>query len=426
MLINAFASPERMNLALGVERLDEVAERVQELLEFKSPASLADKIKMLPRAGRAGGFFPKTVKSAPCQEVVLEQDVDLAATCPSCSAGPTTAGRFITLPLVFTQDPDTGKRNCGMYRMQVYDERTTGMHWQLHKDGAQHYRTGYRAGRADGGGRGHRRRPGGHLRRHPARCRDDFDEMIFAGFLRGGPVEMVRCRTVGPRGARRRPRSSSRGTSTSASAAAKGPSATTPASTRWPTTTRSSTSRCITHRREPVYPTTIVGKPPMEDCYMGKAIERIFLPVMRKQFPEIVDMHMPFEGVFHNLMIVSIRKRYPGHARKVMHGIWGLGQAMFTKMHRRRGRRRQRPGPGRRPPGCALNNIDPQRDMEFVMGPVDSLDHASRLPGYGSKVGIDATRKWPEEGFTRAWPDEIEMSAEVKARVDALWPRLFK
>ena len=177
---------------------------------------------------------------------------------------------------------------------------------------------------------------------------------------------------------------------------------------------------CITHRKNPIYATTIVGPPPMEDFYMGKAIERIFLPLMRLQLPEIRDVCMPAEGIFHNLILVSIRKSYPGHARKVMHAIWGLGQAMFSK--------------------CivvvdedvnvqdvsevawkALNNIDPERDIQFVMGPVDSLDHSSRLPNYGSKMGVDATRKWPGEGFTRPWPDVITMPEPVRRRVDELW-----
>jgi 4-hydroxy-3-polyprenylbenzoate decarboxylase len=180
---------------------------------------------------------------------------------------------------------------------------------------------------------------------------------------------------------------------------------------------------CVTHRKNPIYQTIIVGKPPQEDCYMGHAVERIFLPLIRKQLPEILDMHLPFEGIFHNLVLVRIRKRYPGHARKIMSALWGMGQLMFSK--------------------CivvldgdvdltdygevllrACNHIDPERDIQFTLGPVDSLDHASRLPNFGSKMGIDATRKWPEEGFQRNWPDEIIMDEDVRERVNRLWPEL--
>ena len=422
LLINAFASPERMNLALGVDRIEEVAERVQELLEFKSPVSLAEKIRMLPRLADLAGFFPKTVKSAPCQEVVLEQDFSLLDL-PVLQCWPDDGGRFITLPLVFTRDPETGKRNCGMYRMQVYDERTTGMHWQVHKQGARSYRKGYR--------------PGEPMEVAVAvgadpmvtfaatlPLPDDFDEMIFAGFLRGGPVEMVPCRTVGLEV----PASAEfvlEGTVTCGEARREGPFGDHTGFYSLADDYPVFRVRCLTRRREPVYHTTIVGRPPMEDCYMGRAIERILLPVMRKQFPEIVDVHMPFEGVFHNLMLISIRKAYPGHARKVMHGIWGLGQAMFSKVIVVVDDDVNIQDPAETA-WIALNHIDPQRDFEFVQGPVDSLDHAARLPNYGSKVGIDATRKWPEEGFTRPWPDRIAMSEEIRVRVDAKWPRLFK
>lgn len=422
VLINAFASPERMNLALSVDKIDEVAERAQELLEFKSPASLAEKIKMLPRLADLAGFFPKTIKSAPCQEVALEQDFSLLDL-PVLQCWPGDGGRFITLPLVFTRDPETGKRNCGMYRMQVYDERTTGMHWQIHKQGARSYRKGFRPGEP--------MEVAVAIGADPVvtfaatlPLPDDFDEMIFAGFLRGGPVEMVPCRTVGLEV----PASAEfvlEGTVTYGETRREGPFGDHTGFYSLADDYPVFRVRCLTRRRDPVYHTTIVGRPPMEDCFMGRAIERILLPVMRKQFPEIVDVHMPFEGVFHNLMLVSIRKAYPGHARKMMHGIWGLGQAMFSKVIVVVDHEVNIQDPAETA-WIALNHIDPQRDFEFVQGPVDSLDHASRLPNYGSKVGIDATRKWPEEGFTRPWPDRIAMSGEVKARVDALWPRLFK
>jgi 4-hydroxy-3-polyprenylbenzoate decarboxylase len=332
---------------------------------------------------------------------------------------PEDGGRFITLPLVFSRNPDTGKRNCGMYRMQVFDERTAGMHWQTHKQGAEHYR---------------RMRHHGHKRMDvavaigsdPATMYSailplppDLDEMLIAGFLRESPVEMVKCQT------------SDLEVPANAEIVLEGYIEPGAVRTEGPFGDHTGFYSladeypvfhitCVTQRRDPIYAATIVGPPPMEDYYMGKAIERIFLPLMRLQLPEVRDIAMPPEGVFHNLILVSIRKSYPGHARKVMHAIWGLGQAMFSK--------------------CivvvdedvdvqncrevawkALNHIDPERDIQFVMGPVDSLDHSSRLPNYGSKMGVDATRKWPGEGFTRPWPNEIKMSPEVKRRVDELW-----
>jgi len=420
VLIHAFGSRDRMNLALGVKTLDEVAARVQELLEFKSPATLAEKIRMLPRLADLAGFFPKTVGSGPCQELVLAEGFSLADL-PVLQCWPDDGGRFITLPLVFTRDPHTGKRNCGMYRMQVYDAATTGMHWQIHKQGAGHFRRG----------RGEAMAVAVAIGADPLvtfaatlPLPEDFDEMIFAGFLRGRAVEMVKCRTVDLEV----PASAEivlEGEVRFDESRREGPFGDHTGFYSLPDDYPVFRVKCLTRRRDAIYHTTIVGRPPMEDCWMGKAIERILLPVIRKQFPEIADIHMPFEGVFHNLMLVSIRKAYPGHARKVMHGIWGLGQAMFTK--------------------CivvvdddvniqdlgesawvALNNIDPERDTEFVRGPVDSLDHASRLPNFGSKMGLDATRKWPGEGFSRPWPDRLAMSPEIRALVDAKWDKYWR
>ncbi len=419
VLINAFASIRRMELALEVSSLDEVAARITELLALEAPQGLLGKLKMLPKLAELGSYFPRRVASGPCKEVVRRNNFSLFDY-PILQCWPGDAGRFITLPLVFSRNPETGKRNCGMYRMQVFDERTTGMHWQTHKQGAEHYRRLA----AQGGSR--RMDVAVALGADPATIFSavlplppDFDEMLFAGFLRREPVEMVRCETCDlevPAHAeivlegyvelgelrREGPFGDHTGFYSPAD--------------EYPVFHVTA----ITQRRDPIYPATIVGPPPMEDYFMGKAIERIFLPLMRLQLPEIRDIAMPAEGVFHNLMLVSIRKSYPGHARKVMHAIWGMGQAMFTK--------------------CivvvdedvdvqdvrevawkALNNIDPQRDIEFVLGPVDSLDHASRLPNFGSKMGVDATRKWPEEGFARPWPDVIRMTSEVKRRVDELW-----
>ncbi len=248
-----------------------------------------------------------------------------------------------------------------------------------------------------------------------------IDEMMFSGFLRGKAVEMVKCETSDievPANAE----IVLEGYLNLGELRREGPFGDHTGFYSLDDDYPVFHIECITHRKKPIYAATIVGPPPMEDFYMGKAIERIFLPLMKMQLPEVRDICMPAEGVFHNLILVSMRKSYPGHARKVMHAIWGLGQAMFSK--------------------CivvvdedvdvqnvsevawkALNNIDPQRDIEFVLGPVDSLDHSSRLPNFGSKMGVDATTKWPSEGFTRRWPNVIKMSPEVVSRVDDLWKR---
>jgi 4-hydroxy-3-polyprenylbenzoate decarboxylase len=341
---------------------------------------------------------------------------------PVLQCWPEDAGRFITLPMVFSRNPDTGKRNCGCYRMQIFDDRTAGMHWQTHKQGAEHYRRMLAQSGKD------RMDIAVAIGSDPATMYSailplppDLDEMMIAGFLRASPVEMVKCQTCDLE------------VPANAEIVLEGYVQLGEMRTEGPFGDHTGFYSladeypvfhvtCITQRKQPVYATTIVGPPPMEDYYMGKAVERIFLPLMRLQLPEIRDICMPAEGIFHNLMLVSMRKSYPGHARKVMSAIWGLGQAMFTK--------------------CivvvdedvdvqnvrevvwkALNNIDPERDIQFTMGPVDSLDHSSRLPNYGSKMGIDATRKWPGEGFTRPWPGVIRMPAGVKQRVDELWKK---
>jgi 4-hydroxy-3-polyprenylbenzoate decarboxylase len=307
--------------------------------------------------------------------------------------------------------------------MQVFDDRTTAMHWQTQKHGAEHFRRARVAA------------PEGQLEvavaigADPVTCLagilpipPDLDEMMFAGFLRREPVEMVRGETVDLE------------VPAHAEIVLEGYVNLNELRTEGPFGDHTGFYSlegeypvfhvtCMTHRRDPIYLTTIVGPPPQEDFFMGHAVERIFLPVMKMQYPEIVDISMPAEGIFHNLMIVSIRKSYPGHARKIMNAIWSLGQAMFTKVlvivdhdvdvHNYR-----------EVVWKTLCAIDPERDIQFMLGPVDTLDHAARVQDFGSKMGIDATRKWPSEGFARPWPDEIKMSPEVKARVDRLWAKL--
>ena len=457
VLMNQFGSERRMRMALNVDSLDEIAARIEGLLNIKAPEGFLDKLKMLPMLAEVGKFFPRVVdkRDAPCKEVVRRDGFDVLDF-PVLQCWPEDGGRFITLPCVITRDPKHGKRNMGMYRMQVYDGQTTGMHWQRQKVAAEHYRESLRAAGGDsaarvaimaetGGGatlpsgaadsvafgnlKGGRLEVAVVIGTDPATtfsavvpAPPEVEEFVIAGFLRQKPVDLVKCETVDlevPAHAE----IVLEGYVRLDELRSEGPFGDHTGFYTMPDDYPVFHITCITHRKDPIYASTIVGKPPMEDAWMGKAVERIFLPLMRVTMPEIVDINLPVEAVFHNLMIVSIRKSYAGHARKVMHGIWSLGQAMFTK--------------------CVIvvdedcdvqnigevtlrvaNNIDPERDIQFTMGPIDSLDHAARLPGYGSKMGIDATRKWAAEGHTRVWPEMIGSNAETKARVDAIWKKL--
>jgi 4-hydroxy-3-polyprenylbenzoate decarboxylase len=464
LLINQFGSARRMRLALEVDALDEIADRIRAFMDVKSPQGFLDKVKMLPMLAEMGKFFPKTVATGPCKEVIKRDNFSLLDF-PILQCWPKDAGRFITLPCVITRDPKTGKRNVGMYRMQIYDESTTGMHWQRQKVAAEHYRDNLRnavaedrvgtgalarpavrsaaaavdiMARSSGGSMlATGDRPSGRMEVAVAIGTDpaltfsaivpappDVEEFIIAGFLRQSPVELIKCETVDLE------------VPANAEIILEGYVNLDELRTEGPFGDHTGFYSledeypvfhvtCVTHRKDPIYATTVVGKPPQEDAWMGKAVERIFLPLMKLTIPELVDINLPIEGVFHNLMLVSIRKSYPGQARKVMNAIWSLGQAMFTK--------------------CiivvdedvdvqdiadvtlkVLNNIDPERDIQFTMGPVDSLDHAARLANYGSKMGIDATRKWSTEGFARPWPDEIVMDAKTRALVDGKWKALAK
>ena len=461
VLMNQFGSERRMKLALRVDSLDEVAGRIRALLEVKSPEGFLEKLKMLPVLAEVGKFFPKTVaaKDAPCKQVILREGFSLLDF-PVLQCWPLDGGRFITLPCVVTRDPKTGKRNVGMYRMQVYDGQTTGMHWQRQKNAAEHLRERLRAAAGESAA-AHvmvmAETAGGTTNMAPGNMppgkialgnvKDDrlevavaigtdpattfaaivpappeVEEFLIAGFLRQKPVELVKCETV----ELEVPAQAEivlEGYVKLDELRMEGPFGDHTGFYTMEEEYPVFHITCITHRKDPVYAATIVGKPPMEDAWMGKAVERIFLPLMRLTLPEIVDINLPVEAVFHNLMIVSIKKSYAGQARKVMHGIWSMGQAMFTK--------------------CVIvvdedcdvqdvgevtlrvaNNIDPERDIQFTLGPVDSLDHSSRMRNYGSKMGIDATRKWAAEGFARPWPPMIEMDAATKARVDAIWAKL--
>jgi 4-hydroxy-3-polyprenylbenzoate decarboxylase len=456
VLMNQFGSERRMKMALEVDNLNDIAKRIETLLHPVAPAGFMDKLKMLPMLAEVGGFFPKRIeaKNAPCKEVILRgEDVDVLKF-PVLQTWPQDGGRFITLPCVVTRDPRSGKRNVGMYRMQVYDGKTTGMHWQRQKVAAEHFRERMRGATQDAAGavdvmaltaggttaavdtssvpqtvltkiRGERMEVAVAIGTDPATtfsaivpAPPEVEEYLIAGFLRQKALEIVKCETVDLE------------VPATAEIVLEGYVELGELRTEGPFGDHTGFYTmqdeypvfhitCITHRRDPIYAATVVGKPPMEDAWMGKAVERIFLPLMKLTLPEIVDVNLPAEGVFHNLMIVSIRKSYAGQARKVMNGIWAMGQAMFTK--------------------CVIvvyedcdvqdvaevtlrvtNNIDPERDIQFTLGPVDSLDHASRLPNFGSKMGIDATRKWAAEGFTRPWPQMLTMPAEVKSKVDRI------
>jgi len=419
--INTFASRERMRKALGLASWQEWDERLDFFLDPKPPEGLLDKIRAIPRVTELAAVFPKTVRTAPSQEVVATGDAVDLGELPVLTCWPQDAGPFITLPLVITKDPSSGKTNVGMYRMQVYDRATTGMHWQKHKDGAGQARGYEREGR--------RMEVAVAIGCDPATVFSAIaplppgvSELLFAGFLRGEGVPLVRAKTVDllvPAEAE----FVLEGYVDPAERRREGPFGDHTGFYSLDDDFPVFHVTAITRRERPVYMTTIVGRPPMEDGFMGEAVERLFLPLVKKTIPEIRDMYLPVEGIFHNLAIVAIDKRYPGHARKTMHAIWGMGQLMFTKTIvvvdadvdvRGGGQLLWR----------VLTAIDPERDVEIVHGPVDELDFASRLPCYGSKLGVDATRKWKEEGFGRRWPDVIEMSDDVRRKIDALWPSL--
>lgn len=425
LAINLMGSRKRISWALGVNDIEEIADEIASLTHLPSemPQSLIGKIKLLPQLGQLGALSPKIIStiSAPCQEVVKTGDAASLDDLPILTCWPDDGGPFITLPLVFTKDEETGKRNVGMYRIQKYGPRETGMHWQRHKVGSRHY-ANYESKGKDipvaivlGG-------DPALTYSATAPLPDDIDEMVFAGFLRKKPVEMVKCKTIdtevpadadfvieGYVPANERRREGPFGDHTGYYSLADD----------YPVFKVTA----ITHRRDAVYPCTIVGPPPMEDKYLGLATERIFLPLVKLFVPEVIDYYLPAEGVFHNLALVRIKKRYPGHAYKVMHALWGLGQMMFTKCIVVVDEDVDVQNPAE-VVWRVFANIDPQRDITFVKGPHDVLDHASQYPSFGSKMGVDGTRKWAEEGFTREWPDVLKMPDDITAKVAKIWKDL--
>jgi 4-hydroxy-3-polyprenylbenzoate decarboxylase len=418
VLINTFGSPSRMAAALGVERLDDLSARVAKLLDLRMPGSLFDKLRRLGDLFDLAKAGPKRVRSGPCQEVVETANPSLAAL-PVLRCWPGDAGRYITLPLVFTRDPVTQARNVGMYRLQVYDERTLGMHWQIHKGSAEHQRVAEE--------RGARRMEvaialGGDpvaIYSGSAPLPPGVDEMVFSGWLRGSGVPMVACKTVDlevPAEAE----IVLEGWVDPAERRLEGPFGD---HTGYYSLARDYPVfhlRALTRRKSPIYPTTIVGRPPQEDYWLGKATERIFLPIIRLLLPEVVDMNMPAEGVFHNLVIVSIRKRYPGQARKVMYALWGLGLMMLAKnilvVSEHVDVQNLSEVAWR-----ATGNVDSRRDLVLVDGPMDDLDHAALRHRFGGKLGIDATEKTEADGIGQPWPEEITMSPEIRDRVTRRW-----
>ena len=421
--INLFGSMRRMALALGVDDLDEHGRRITELLDLKVPEGLLGKLSMVPRLLEVAKFPPRVKRgSPPCQEVVWRGDeIDLDRL-PIITCWPEDGGPYVTLTMVVSKDPKRGIRNVGMYRVQQLSKNTVAMHWQRHKVGAAHWREMAERGEtmpvcivvgADPAS----------IYSASAPLPPMVDEFIFAGFLRRSPVPLVKAVTcdlevpwdaevvieghIDP----------------SEPLVVEGPFGDHTGFYSEADLYPRVHVTAVTMRKHATYATTIVGRPPMEDFYLGHATERIFLPLLKLTVPEIVDYHMPAEGGFHNLVFVSIDKQYPGQAYKVMNALWGAGLMSLAKVLVVLDKDVNVRNP-QEAWWVALNNIDPERDVRFTMGPVDVLDHASRGFTYGSKMGIDATRKLPEEGFTREWPPVIEMDAATKGRVDAMWSKL--
>ena len=425
LAINLMGSRQRMSWALSADDIEDVAREIAELVRLPGnmPPTLLGKLQLLPRIAGLGNISPRLVSgiTAPCQEVVLtgsDANLDIL---PILTCWPDDGGPYITLPLVFTKDEKTGKRNVGMYRIMKQGPHETGMHWQRHKVGSRHFAEFESKGRdipvaiVLGG-------DPAMTYAATAPLPDDIDEMVFAGFIRKKPIELVKCKTIDVEV----PADADfviEGTVTAGQRRTEGPFGDHTGYYSLADNYPVFHVTAITHRRRAIYPCTIVGPPPMEDKYIGLATERIFLPLARLIVPEMIDYHLPSEGAFHNLALVRIKKSYPGQAFKVMHALWGLGQMMFTKCIVVVDEDVDVQNPGE-VVWRALANIDPERDITFVKGPIDVLDHASPLMAFGSKMGVDATRKWPDEGFNREWPDVLTMTPDVTSNVDLFWEEL--
>ena len=421
VLINLFGSEARMAWALGIDSLNDLSDISNKLINLPKnpPKSLMEKLKILNELINLSKSSPKILKNAPCQDIVLKGDEINLFELPILKCWPGDAGKFITLPLVITRNLNTGQRNVGTYRMQVYDERTTGMHWQTHKVGTSHYRKAKDFGNsklevavAIGGD------PvtiwSGSLPLPP-----DMDELLVAGILKGSSVELVKCKTVDLEV----PANSEfvlEGYIDVGEERIEGPFGDHTGFYSEPAKYPVFHLTALTRKTNPIYPAVVVGKPPSEDYFMGKASSKLMLPALQLTLPEIIDVNMPAEGLFHNFVIVSMKKEYPGHVRKVMYGLWGLGLMSLTKIiivvdHyvdvEDISEVAWRIG----------TNVDPGRDLVIVKGPTDDLDHASEVPKYGGKMGIDATSKGELDGFYRDWPDEIMMTDEIKKLVDKKW-----
>ena len=465
VLINSLGSYKRMNLALGIDTFKEIAKRIEKFLDKKVPDSLLGKLSMLPKLAEVASFPPKLVPKAPCQDVVITDPKEpMLDKLPIITAWPGDAAPFITMTVVVTKDPETNIRNVGMYRLQKIDNSTTCMHWHKHHDGAQNYlkASNQQSETKSEVNNGSQTQIYDDLCREPTEMErlkhsstavkekeasssrkmevavaigcdpavmysasaplpPGIDEFLFAGFLRNSPVELVKCKTVDLEV----PATSEivlEGYVDLDDLVVEGPFGDHTGFYSLPGMFPKFHLTAMTHRKNPIYTTIIVGKPPMEDCYMGKATEQIFLPLVKVFLPEVVDMNLPFEGVFHNCAIISIKKKYPYHARKVMNAIWGLGQMMFTKyiivvednvdvhnlsevaFH-------------------VFANTDPKRDSLFTEGPTDILDHAASVMSITGKMGLDATRKWKSEGYNREWPDEMNMDAATSELVSRKWAK---
>jgi len=421
--INLFGSMRRMAMALEAENLDAIGARITELLTMKVPDGLIAKLSMLPKLLEVGKFPPRVRGGKPaCQHAVLQGSAVDLDTLPLMKCWPDDGGAYITLPMVITRDPTRGIRNVGMYRIMQTGKNTLAMHWQRHKVGAAHWR--------EMAERGERMPVCIALGADPpsiysasAPLPPTVDEFLFAGFLRKEPVSLAKAVTCDLEVPAEADFVLEGYIDPAEALVTEGPFGDHTGYYSLADLYPQVHVTAITMRRDPIFPATIVGRPPMEDYYLGHATERIFLPLLKLTIPEIVDYHMPAEGIFHNLVFVSIKKEYPGQAYKVMNALWGQGLMSLAKVlvvvdawvNVQDAQEAW---------WVALNNIDPERDARFTMGPMDVLDHSSRAFTYGSKIGLDATKKLPEEGFVREWPAVIEMSVDVKRTVDAKWGRL--